>query len=113
MQALNRLIKITLGPAFLLLAAFSVHAQAENPSATVPIRATVTVVGKNYTEAPKVTKDDVQVYDGKDKLTVSEWTPAQGDRWTWLILAAYTQLRLARGLGTELRRPWQRPLRPL
>src|SRR6202041_2881398 len=80
MQALNRLIKITLGPAFLLLAAFSVHAQAENPSATVPIRATVTVVGKNYTEAPKVTKDDVQVYDGKDKLTVSEWTPAQGDR---------------------------------
>ena len=39
-------------------------------------------------------------------------TPAQGDRWTWLILIAYTQLRLARELGTELRRPWQRPLRP-
>jgi hypothetical protein len=80
MQPINRLIKITLGPAFLLLAAFSLHAQAENPSATVPIRAVVTVVGKNYTEAPKITKDDVQVYDGKDKLTVSEWTPAQGDR---------------------------------
>ncbi|WP_249160280.1 NF041680 family putative transposase [Actinospica acidithermotolerans] len=39
-------------------------------------------------------------------------TPAQGDRWTWLILIAYTQLRQARELGTELRRPWQRPLRP-
>lgn len=39
-------------------------------------------------------------------------TPGQGDRWTWLILIAYTQLRLARELGTELRRPWQRPLRP-
>ena len=25
-------------------------------------------------------------------------TPDQADRWTWLILAAYTQLRLARGL---------------
>jgi len=39
-------------------------------------------------------------------------TPSQADRWTWLILIAYTQLRLARELGTELRRPWQRPLRP-
>ena len=25
-------------------------------------------------------------------------TPDQADRWTWLIVAAYTQLRLARGL---------------
>ena len=80
MQKLSRLIKITLGPALLLLAAISVHAQAQNPSATVPIRAVVSLVGKNYTEPPKVTKDDIQVYDGKDKLTVSEWVPAQGDR---------------------------------
>src|SRR5256885_3027895 len=28
-------------------------------------------------------------------------------RWTWLILAAYTQLHLARGLADDLRRPWQ------
>jgi hypothetical protein len=39
-------------------------------------------------------------------------TPAQADRWTWLILAAYTQLRLTRGLATDLRRPWEAPLRP-
>jgi hypothetical protein len=31
-------------------------------------------------------------------------TPEQGDRWAWLILAAYTQLRLARELVTDLRR---------
>jgi hypothetical protein len=36
-------------------------------------------------------------------------TPAQGDRWTWLILAAHTQLRLARTLSTDLRRPWEKP----
>lgn len=36
--------------------------------------------------------------------------PAAADRWTWLILAAHTQLRLARGLTTELRRPWEKPL---
>jgi hypothetical protein len=39
-------------------------------------------------------------------------TPTQADRWTWLILAAYTQLRLARGLAEDLRRPWEAPLQP-
>lgn len=37
-------------------------------------------------------------------------TPEQADRWTWLIIAAYTQLRLARGLVTDLRLPWEKPL---
>jgi hypothetical protein len=37
-------------------------------------------------------------------------TAAQGDRWTWLILAAHTQLRLARGLTADLRRPWEKPV---
>jgi hypothetical protein len=36
-------------------------------------------------------------------------TGAQADRWTWLIIAAYTQLRLARHLTEDLRRPWERP----
>jgi Transposase DDE domain len=36
-------------------------------------------------------------------------TPEQGDRWTWLILAAHTQLRLARHLTHDLRRPWEKP----
>jgi hypothetical protein len=35
-------------------------------------------------------------------------TPAQADLWTWLILAAYTQLHLARSLSPDLRRPWER-----
>lgn len=29
------------------------------------------------------------------------------DRWTWLVIAAYAQLRLARPLATDLRRPWR------
>jgi hypothetical protein len=36
-------------------------------------------------------------------------TPEQADRWTWLILAALTQLRLARGLVADHRLPWQSP----
>src|SRR5215216_4280002 len=35
--------------------------------------------------------------------------PEQADRWTWLVVAAYTQLRLARGLVSAQRLPWVRP----
>jgi len=38
--------------------------------------------------------------------------PAAADRWTWLIIACYTQLRLARPLAADLRLPWQRPCPP-
>lgn len=34
--------------------------------------------------------------------------PEAADRWTWLMIAAYTQLRLARGLVEDVRRPWER-----
>lgn len=39
-------------------------------------------------------------------------TPEQGDRGTWLVLAAYTQLRLARGLAADLRSPWEKTAKP-
>ena len=38
--------------------------------------------------------------------------PEAADRWTWLLLAAHTQLRLARPLVADLRRPWERPAPP-
>jgi hypothetical protein len=39
-------------------------------------------------------------------------TPQAADRWTWLIIAAYNQLRLARPLAADLRRPWEKPTVP-
>ncbi|WP_264763085.1 NF041680 family putative transposase [Frankia gtarii] len=36
-------------------------------------------------------------------------TPQAADLWTWLIIAAHTQLRLARHLAADLRRPWEKP----
>jgi len=36
--------------------------------------------------------------------------PEQADRWTWLVVLAYTQLRLARPLVADKRLPWERPL---
>ena len=38
--------------------------------------------------------------------------PAQADRWTWLILAGYAQLRLARQVVADQRLPWERPRPP-
>jgi hypothetical protein len=37
--------------------------------------------------------------------------PVQADRWSWLVLVAYTYLRLARPLVADQRLPWERPLR--
>ena len=34
--------------------------------------------------------------------------PEQADRWSWLVVAAYTQLRLARPRVADLRLPWER-----
>jgi hypothetical protein len=34
--------------------------------------------------------------------------PEQADRWSWLVVAAYTQLRLARACVADLRLPWER-----
>jgi hypothetical protein len=39
-------------------------------------------------------------------------SPHAADRWTWLVVTAHTQLRLARRLACDLRRPWERPLPP-
>jgi hypothetical protein len=38
--------------------------------------------------------------------------PEAADRWTWLLLLAYVQLRLARDQVAEVRLPWQPPLPP-
>jgi hypothetical protein len=37
--------------------------------------------------------------------------PEQADRWTWLVLAAYTPLRLASACVQDQRLPWERPRR--
>ena len=38
--------------------------------------------------------------------------PEAADRWTWLLILAYVQLRLARDQVADVRLPWQPPLPP-
>lgn len=44
----------------------------------------------------------------KPRLRSSE----AADWWTGIMIAAYAQLRLARPLATDLRRPWEKPAEP-
>ena len=39
-------------------------------------------------------------------------SPAQFGRWTWVVIIAITQLRLARALAADHRLPWERPALP-
>ena len=38
--------------------------------------------------------------------------PESADRWTWLVIAAHTQLFLARTLSSDLKHPWEKPAPP-
>ncbi len=39
-------------------------------------------------------------------------TPEVGERWTRLIIAAHTRIRLLRRAAADLRRPWEKPAEP-
>ncbi|MDA1360266.1 hypothetical protein O1R50_11570 [Glycomyces luteolus] len=38
--------------------------------------------------------------------------PEAADRWTWLVIAAFTQLAAAKSLAADLRLPWEAPAKP-
>jgi len=58
-----------------------VHAQEKAPSTTIPVRMTVTVrLLDTDKRMPEVNREDVIVRQGKDRLKVTGWTPARGDR---------------------------------
>ncbi|GLZ37941.1 hypothetical protein Acsp05_15650 [Actinokineospora sp. NBRC 105648] len=44
--------------------------------------------------------------------SASGYGSAAADRWIWLVLAAHTQLRLARPMVADLRHPWECPAEP-
>lgn len=60
--------------AAMVFAAGLVHAQ------TAPVTAVVTVLGPKYTAPPAVGKDDISVFEKKEKQKVTSWVPAQGDK---------------------------------
>ena len=70
-----------LGFAFLFVAASVVSVPAQQTTAGgVPVRILVTVEPKHGSNLPEIKREDVMVYQGKDRDEVTDWTPAQGDR---------------------------------
>lgn len=66
---------------FTVAACGSVDVFAQQTSANgVPAHLVVTVEPHHGSEVPEVHREDVMVYEGKDRDTVTEWIPAQGDR---------------------------------
>jgi hypothetical protein len=54
-------------------------AKAQDGAATVPVHMTVTVNVVGDRTMPDVSRQDVMVKQGKDRLKVTNWTPAKGD----------------------------------
>ena len=46
----------------------------------IPVRIVVTVEAHHGSSPPVVNREDVMVFEGKDRDTVTDWTPAQGEQ---------------------------------
>jgi hypothetical protein len=88
---------------FLVAATFLAVAgapQAQAP-ATATVTTVVTVLGPKFTAPPAISKDDISVYESKDKKEVSGWTPAQGEK-AGLQLAIVIDDASSSDLGNQL-----------
>lgn len=56
------------------------QAQDKPAATTVPVRMTVTATPLGDKTMPELSRDDVMVKQGKDRLKVTDWTPARGDQ---------------------------------
>jgi VWFA-related protein len=54
-------------------AVFALTAAAPVPAATDAVTMTVTAVGKKQTPPPPIKKDDVEVFQGKERMQVADW----------------------------------------
>ncbi len=73
-----------------------------------PVDARRVAPGDNPTDLTVAQVRDVLA----DLAATGRLAPGDPDRWVQLAMAAYTQLKLARTLTGDLRRPWHRKLTP-
>jgi hypothetical protein len=77
---MNRLVFATHASLFLVVCACGASAAGQQSANGVPAHMVVTVEPHHGSEVPPVNREDVMVYEGKDRDAVTEWIPAQGDR---------------------------------
>ena len=71
------LMNLALGLAVWLCGTQALQAQAE-PANGVAVHTVVTVESHHGGEPPVINREDVMVYEGKDRDKVTDWVPAQG-----------------------------------
>ena len=90
-----------LGLAAWVCGAQSIAAQQAPAANGIPARMVVTVEPHHGSDVPVINREDVMVYEGKDRDTVTEWVPAQGDR-AGLELFILLDDGSSSSLGTQL-----------
>jgi len=61
-------------------AAVSWAAQQNTSSSTVPVTLIVSVEARRGKDIPTINREDVRVFQGRERLQVTDWVPLQGDR---------------------------------
>lgn len=77
---MNRLVFAAHASLVLVVCACGASAAGQQSANGVPAHMVVTVEPHHGSEVPPVNREDVMVYEGKDRDAVTEWIPAQGDR---------------------------------
>ena len=52
----------------------------QSASGTVPVNTVVSVEARHGKDIPVVNREDVRVFEGRNRLQVTEWIPLQGDQ---------------------------------
>src|SRR6266446_5175525 len=52
----------------------------QSASGTVPVSTVVSVEARHGKDIPFVNREDVRVFEGRNRLQVTEWIPLQGDQ---------------------------------
>jgi hypothetical protein len=87
---------------FLIVAAVGAIAPAQvQAQSTAPVTTVVTVLGPKFSAPPAVSKEDINVYEGKEKKDITAWMPAQGDK-AALQLAIVIDDSSATELGSQI-----------
>src|SRR6202453_3136799 len=66
--------------AFLTLVLSLASFLSSQAQGTVPVTTVITVLGPKYTPPPALSKEDISVYESKNKRAVTGFLPAQGDK---------------------------------
>ena len=92
---------VVLGATLWMYGAGKAAAQQAPAATGVPAHLVVTVEPRKGSDVPVIHREDVMVYEGKDRDTVTDWVPAQGDH---AALQLFILLDDASGmsLGTQL-----------